>query len=34
METTQRRTPDIGDFSDTENEEVEVEEAIVEDVVE
>ena len=30
----QRREPDVGDVSDVENEEVEVEEFVVEDVVE
>jgi hypothetical protein len=34
METSQRRTPDTGDASDAENEEVEVKEVVVEDVVE
>jgi hypothetical protein len=34
METTQRRAPDVGDISEAENEEVEVEEAVAEDVVE
>jgi hypothetical protein len=34
METTKRRTPDVGDIGDVENEEVEVEEAVVEDVAE
>jgi hypothetical protein len=34
METKQRRTHDDGDISDVKNEEVEVEEAIAEDVVE
>jgi hypothetical protein len=34
METTQRRAPDAGDISDVENEEVEVEEAIVGDAKE
>jgi hypothetical protein len=34
METTQRRAPDVGDVSDAENEEVEVEEAVGEDVAE
>jgi hypothetical protein len=34
MEATQRRAPDIGDVSDAESEEAEVEEAVGEDVVE
>jgi hypothetical protein len=34
METTQRKTHDVGDVSDTNNEEVEVEEVVVEDVAE
>jgi hypothetical protein len=34
METTQRRAPDVGDVSDAENEEVEVEEVVAEDVAE
>jgi hypothetical protein len=34
METTQRRAPDVGDVSDAESEEIEVEEAAGEDVVE
>jgi hypothetical protein len=34
MEIVQRRAPDIGDFSDAENEEVEVEEVVAEDVTE
>jgi hypothetical protein len=34
METTQRRVPNVGDVSDAESEEVEVEEAAGEDVVE
>jgi hypothetical protein len=33
METTQRRAPDVGDVSDAEREEIEVEEAAGEDVV-
>jgi hypothetical protein len=32
METTQRRAPDAGDINDAENKEVEVEEAVEEDV--
>ena len=32
METTQRRAPNVGDISDAENEEVEVEEVVAEDV--
>jgi hypothetical protein len=34
MEATQRRAPDVGDVSDVESEEVEVEEATGEDVAE
>jgi hypothetical protein len=34
METMQRREPDVGDVSDAENEEVEVEEVVGEDVAE
>jgi hypothetical protein len=34
METMQRRAPNVGDVSDVENEEVEVEEAVVEDSIE
>jgi hypothetical protein len=34
MEATQRRAPDVGDVSDAESEEVEVEEAVGEDVAE
>jgi hypothetical protein len=34
MEATQRRAPDIGDVSDAESEEVEVEEAVGEDAAE
>jgi hypothetical protein len=34
MEAKKRRAPDVGDFSDAKNEEVEVEEVVAEDVVE
>jgi hypothetical protein len=34
METTQRKEPDVGDVSDAENEEMEVEEVVAKDVVE
>jgi hypothetical protein len=34
METMQRRAPDVGDVSDAENEEVEVEEDVAEDAAE
>jgi hypothetical protein len=34
METTQRRAPDVGDVSEAENEEVEVEEVVAEDAAE
>jgi DNA-binding transcriptional regulator WhiA len=34
METTQRRAPDVGDISEEENEEVEVEEVVAEDAAE
>jgi hypothetical protein len=33
METMQRRAPDVGDVSDADNEEVEVEEVVAEDAV-
>jgi hypothetical protein len=34
METTQRRAPDVGDISDVESEEMEVEEVVAEDAAE